>query len=48
MRKLYYSDADVINMLEKAKEMGLFLGKESFLEQCTLEELDIIVNKKVI
>ena len=41
-----YSMREVVDLLQKAQDMGLPLEKESWLEQITIRQLDALVNNK--
>lgn len=42
----YYSDAEIVEMLERAGRMGHSLSAGSPLEKITLQELDDLVNER--
>jgi len=42
-RERIYTDAEIVELLEKAARMGLSLDKGSYLEQATIGELERLV-----
>ena len=41
-----YTDGEIVEMLEKAEAMGYSMEKGSELEQCTIGDLDRLVNER--
>lgn len=46
MIKTEYIDNEIVELLKKAKKLGLYLGPGSDLEQLTLEQLRVLVEYK--